>query len=724
MELNTTNIKYQSKSKSSNDFKHKKKLTKEDIDIVNKNINKDIIIPGFSTNFITSKLNQIELTTKNINRYTCNDIRKIFGIDFDIDTKNTPFYEEDPNKKMLIKEMTDEIMDELLNEIGNYNYGKRTLRLKNPKDRLNEYSSVEDFSKNFITYGFDKENVDRHHEVSFDKDNKDFICNFANITYNLTSKGYINGQYDLCNSLGDTLNVETRQKCFDFISRAINETYANKVLSTNDIKTIKNVLNRKFRINTRYSKVITIDCDFENSLEGSIKKRFIFYILRFFKFAIAENKDIYKRNHFTIVLFLSNFYDMKFITTIRNLFKIAGICDKGHSTVFGKNIFNTKKYNVYYNKYGKYLDKNLDEFYNSVIGRCFDANKLMFENLGININKSNIKEDEDYIKADSLLSINRQQNGIELIDFSQSNEFINFAESRGLTFEPKIKKEIVLEYGKNEEYNNYSIGLDRFKEDFNNGKIESVEDLYKYKIILKGDFRKRNVGYIGFKLGRLSKTLNLTLKKIIEIFNTIVSIDGKYDKKEMEQKLIEGYHESFVIKRYHVNEDGKSFEQYQLYLGNISHNSRRCMRIMKSIVKDIIKLINKNKKDDEIESYISKKHRTYKQFIKNAIKIIRNGSFDELNNNLKEYMKTFLYSHILSYGFENFKLHNDDTPCCYAIKVDKEFDDFYSSNVENYINKFMYSNSKEKIKPIHIINKTLNTLKQVVYKNTFMPLRI
>ena len=130
------------------------------------------------------------------------------------------------------------------------------------------------------------------------------------------------------------------------------------------------------------------------------------------------------------------------------------------------------------------------------------------------------------------------------------------------------------------------------------------------------------------------------------------------------------------------------------------------------------------KTDKEIESFINKKHRTYKPFIKNAIKIIRNSSINELNNNLKECMKKFLYSHILSYGFENFKLKTDDY-CCYALNVDNEFNNFYVTNVEKKINKFIQPNiEKEQSKVLYNVNQALNILKKVVCGNTFTPLRI
>lgn len=724
MEFNRTNINYNqlnklcNKSKSCNDFKNKKKLTAVDIDIVNKNINKNIEIPGFNTNIKVSKVNQMEYNYKTANIYDREQSYKLFGIDYKDEFDKCLHYYKDNQ----ILEMNNEIMDELLNEIGNHNYGKRTLRLKNPKDNLNEHSSIEKFSDNFILFGYNKNNVERHFEVSYNKNDKNYIGNFTHITYYLSSKGYVDGQYDLMNSLENNgLTNEIKQKCFNFMSKAINETYARKIISTNNIEVIKNVLRKKYRINTRYSKIATIDCDFNNTLEGSIKKRFIFYILRFFKYVIIENKNIYKKNHFTIVIFLINFYDMKFITTIRNLFKIAGICDKGHSTVFGKNIFDTDEYNIYYNKNGKYLDENLNEFYNGIIGKCFDANTLLFKNLGIDINKTINIEDEDYIKADSLLSINRQQNAINLIDFGMSNEFVDFAESNGLTFEPKKKEKIVLELNKNEEYNNTSIGLDKFKEDFNNGKITCIEDLFNYNIILKGDYRKKNTAYIGFKFGRLNK-FN-TLKEAIEVFNKIVTIDGEFKQEEIENKFAEGYIQSFSFKKYHYDENGKMYEEYQIYLGNISHNSRRCMKIMKNIVIDMLKLLDK-KTDKEIESFINKKHRTYKPFIKNAIKIIRNSSINELNNNLKECMKKFLYSHILSYGFENFKLKTDDY-CCYALNVDNEFNNFYVTNIEKKINKFIQPNiEKEQSKVLYNVNQALNILKKVVCGNTFTPLRI
>ena len=140
--------------------------------------------------------------------------------------------------------------------------------------------------------------------------------------------------------------------------------------------TIKKILKtKKIRFNTGYSKVITLDCDFENNLEGSIKKDYIFYILRNFRYVIVENKDKFKHNHFTICLFLSTFREIDFVSRIRDMFKIAGICDNGHQTIFGKNMFNTELYNVYYNETGKYLDENFKEFENSIIGECCNVNE-------------------------------------------------------------------------------------------------------------------------------------------------------------------------------------------------------------------------------------------------------------------------------------------------------------------------------------------------------------
>ena len=697
-----------------NNYSEGKTLSDVEVERIKKNRSKQISNDKFNLNVEINKTE--ELNSKNISFY--NEYSRIseFGIG-----SNSHDY------LLINDEMTDETMDVLLNEIGNKNVSKRKILRKKNSDNIYDFtfknSTIEQqlilTETNFVIHGYNKnDNNVFQRKVSYNKNDKDYIRNFSHLTYN--GNIYVRKplQFDLANKLDNCIfNRETKQEYFDFLTNngLCSVNYANTLLNNNDKDTIKKILKtKKIRFNTGYSKVITIDCDYENNLEGSIKKDFIFHILRNFKYVIIENKNIFKNNHFTICILLSTFREMNFISRIRDMFKIAGICDPGHQTPFGKNMFNTELYNIYYNKYGKYLDDNFDEFIQGVVGDCCNINEDWLKKLGIYFDN----DVSNMLHQMSLLN-NKVKNNVKLnlIDFTKSNEFIEYANNRKLSF--KIKKLNNIAIGIDEDKKPESIGFNELCNDLKNQKIKSIEDFYNRTIIFQEDSRKRNCKKFGYMLGSYFK-LNLSLKDVINIFNKIVKVyyNNEEKHKDLIDNVIKGYNTR--NKKIHIDDNGKTYDNFQIFTGNVVTNSRSTMKTMHRIIKNIIELKNENKSIITIKKKLKKEHKRYNSFIDDITDTIYYTDIKELNKIIYDYTFKWLYKHTLEYGFENFKMNNDGQICNYILDYENEFVKFYNTYIINELTKI--KPKKEKI-TFDVILKLFKPIKNMFTFDTLYYLK-
>lgn len=687
-----------------------KNLSNEEVKRIKKNKLKPFSDKSFNLNI---EPNETEiLSNKNINLYDRYSMYSVFGIG------------ESKYKDLLINEkMDDNMIDNLLNEMGNKNISKKGLRKKNSSKDLYDFnfnnSSLNEklflTETNMIIYGYNKSEDNKYqYPVSYSKNNINFIRNFTHLTYNGNINLRKSTQFELADELDNCIfDNNTKQKYFDFLTNLgfCSDNYAIELLNNNDKETIKKILKtKKIRFNTGYSKVITLDCDFENNLEGSIKKDYIFYILRNFKYVIVENKDKFKHNHFTICLFLSTFREIDFVSRIRDMFKIAGICDNGHQTIFGKNMFNTELYNVYYNENGKYLDENFKEFENSIIGECCNVNEKWLQHLGVELNNNiNIKLHEMSLLNDK----NKNNIKLNLIDFTKSNEFIDYANNHGLTFKIKKLNNITID-NETKIKKPESIGYDELCKELREQKIKSINELYNKNIIFQEDHRIKNCRNFGFMLGSYFK-LNLDLKQILDIFDKIVKVF--YDEEEKHKEMTDYVIEGFIArnKKKHKNDDGIEFNNWQIYSGNITTNSRSTMKTMKIIIEEIIKFKNKNKSIITIKDKLNKKHKRYESFINDVCNMIYYSKIEDINEWLYNYMLNWLYSHTLEKAFENFKLHNDGKSCYYILRYEDEFNKFYNE----YIIKELKELKPEKEK-ISFIEKIFKPIKKLFTFNNFI----
>lgn len=687
--------------------------------------NNEIDLTKITQSFSVTPLKVNTLSTKNykdMKTYTFENIR--IGLDT-------------CNFKRISNIFEGNIFDIMLEAIGNTNRSKKkNLIRRTTCDKIEEIkidyennviycnNNDEIYENNAIFDGFNKtDNVVVQQKVSYDKTKPNFICNFKNIYYELKTIGISKEQKKMAKKLKTftgmhkRLNDKTKEKIKCLLGNCynINKDMLEEIINCYDLdqevdehtkeflwkipnwygNTMLEILctlinNTKTKYGTGLSKVCTIDVDLDNSLLDILKLNAVFNICSDFKCFIARNKNKEKRNHITIVFLLENLTDLKTIKQIRNKFKIAGICDVGHNTVGGKNIFNLNEFDVYVNTNGSYINneskiKMVDESINNEIA--------IFKNYDIKINNL----DELYER----LFINKYKNKMKVknLEFTNTSSFAKFASKYCNVIENDLdenEEEIVVMSKNNKPLEEeHCKGLNDFFINLRDNEIK-FKDIYKYNIVLKDYDRQKNCYRFGWILGSNLKFSNMKEKDAIKIFNTIVKVEEP-DNKHSKEKLLENMLNGFRGGRNKISDmlDFKSIQSIRGTAGNFVSNTNRTTKVIVNIINHFVNCIKDNTNINKAKKMI--KHRNYNELIDkiaDELYYCNTVNIDELISKIMFIAKEWL---------NNRTMNNIKEACFYKGITKKkiiEMENEAINNLEKEINNIEFKIIINKIKKV------------------------
>lgn len=635
------------------------------------------------------------------------------------------------------------VSDYMLELIGNSNRSVRKgiLRKVTSSYKKDSRYSYEEkyYTNNTLMKGFNKSDDGYQKPVSYKINDNNFIGNFENLDYQHRMTHVTRFQLELAKELEynedkvrinisnsdetklmDLLKGCKRKLVVDIIKDLINMI---KVDSKRDIKQfdipiylpedcntaidalIYLLRTTKVNAHTDLTKVVTLDLDLVPDSFGTLQKYAIFKECLKYNCFIVENKEengYEKRNHFTIIFILRTLYHTENAKQIRNKFKIAGMCDPNHNTFSGKNIFNTNKFNVYYNPFGKYVDMVDD----GMVDECINKQQGIFE-------FTKIDETETINDMyDKMFKTKYKHHSASFCDFTDTDMFKEFAISQ------KCKIEVEKEYKEDNSEENIKIrkeskknyenckNLDKLFEDIN----KNITDLNEinYKIVLKDFNRKLNCSKFGYIL-RSTYKFDISRKEAIELFHKLVIIeepDNKHSEEELLKSMLSGYQfGEIAISKY---EDFIDEQSVRGTFGSFVTNSNRTKNIELEIIKDILDYIKNGVKLNKIKRLVKKKRRNYDEFITKIVDTLyfcNTLDEEEIKNKLIFEANEWLHERTINNGKTH--CHNKDIRTKKILEKEQEI----VNDMKEQIKKLDFKAVVKLIKKL--ICKKVNNIKDI-----------
>lgn len=528
-------------------------------------------------------------------------------------------------------------VDEILTNAGNENRPKRS---KDPNRRNKTSRKGESIEKQNVLRGFCKSD-DKVLQVvpSFDKNNDNYIGKLENLNLGVTLLGVQEDNYiisdnlrkhrfdDNCyldeeskDAIRDTLNFKYGHR-LEFIEEVLNSNLIEEptdgfkdfyydIVKDDKYTTFLDLL--RYLLVTSYTyyspgltKVVCLDVDYDSNILGTLKRMAIFENFKDTKCLIISNKEtnIKKKNHMTVVIFFKDFICYENAKRIRNVFKLAGMCDKGMNNYGTKNPFNLDRFDVYYNKEGNLSTGNMP---------------MVEELLQLYKNTLNIED------TDEIYNVVKNEENMKKINFTCTDSFKAFVDKYSMHYNYEIEKLTLFEKKKEkqekEKKESTEIGYTEFCK-FIMNKQPTKEKLLAYnkQIIFRKHNRRKHCYNFGKMIGKCFKA-NLTWKECFELFNRIVIVEdpeGKHEHSLLIRQVKEGYEDGRLEIKEYIDERLRNIISGTL--GSLTTNANNTASVVLDIIETILNEIDKGTKLRKIRSIAKKNHKKYGELVNKLV---------------------------------------------------------------------------------------------------------